>query len=90
MDIIASLGLIVIILLALNYMGGGKSSNVLRPVGGLVGGVVRFAVNLCLGGIGFVGRLLGGSISSAASGGVKKLTDDKNEPPAGRTPPRWD
>ena len=62
MDIIGSLGLIVIILLALNYMAGGKSSNVLRPVGGLVGGVFRFAVNLCLGALGFVGRLVGACV----------------------------
>jgi len=34
MDLLWSLGLIVVIMVALNHMAGGRSSNVLRPVTG--------------------------------------------------------
>jgi len=88
MDILWSLGLIVVILLGLNHMAGGRSSNVLRPVGGIVSGVVSVAVRLCMSVLGTAVRLLGGSL-----GGVLKLPPSGENPhtdkPAGPTPPRW-
>jgi hypothetical protein len=36
MDLLWSLGLIVVLLLALNHMAGGRASSVLRPVTGIV------------------------------------------------------
>jgi hypothetical protein len=87
MELIWSLGLIVVILLALNHMAGGRSSNVLRPVTGIVSGVFSLALRLCMSALGTVVRLLGGTLR-LPSGGSAKLRDDKAPP--GRTPPRWD
>lgn len=87
MDLIWSLGLIVIILLALNHMAGGRSSNVLRPVTGIVSGVFSLVLRLCMSALGTVVRLLGGTLR-LPSGGSAKLRDDKAPP--GRTPSRWD
>lgn len=85
MDLIWSLGLIVVVLLALNQMAGGRSSNVLRPVTGIVSAVFSLAVRLCLLALGPVVRLLGGTLKLPA--GSPKLRDDKA--PRGPTPPRW-
>jgi hypothetical protein len=90
MDIFGLFTLVVVILLALNHMAGGRPSNVLRPAGGIVGGAVGFAINMVLRILGSVGRLFGAAIGSASQDSAKKLSDDKNNGPAGRTPPRWD
>jgi hypothetical protein len=87
MDIIWSLGLIVVLLLALNHMAGGRASGVLRPVSNLVSGLVSFAVRLCFQGLGAVVRLFGGTLKLPGSG-TPKIRDDKQPP--GRSPPRWD
>ena len=86
MDLLWSLGLIVVILLALNHMAGGRSSNVLRPVTNIASGLVSFAVRLCMSALGSVVRLLGGTLKLPS--GSQKYQDDKAPP--GRTPPRWD
>jgi len=44
MEIISSLGLIVIILLAMNHMAGGRPDNVLRPVGRICSSIVALAL----------------------------------------------
>lgn len=86
MDILWSLGLIVVILLALNHMADGRASNVLRPVTNIASGLVTFAVRLCMSALGGVVRLLGGSLKLPS--GSLKIRDDKARP--GPTPPRWD
>lgn len=86
MDLLWSLGLIVVILLALNHMAGGRASNVLRPVTNIASGLVSFAVRLCMSALGGAARLLGGSLKLPS--GSPKYPDDKAPP--GRTPPRWD
>ncbi|HEY9758784.1 MAG TPA: hypothetical protein V6C97_26690 [Oculatellaceae cyanobacterium] len=87
MDLIWSLGLIVVILLALNHMAGGRASNVLRPVAGIANGVLSFAVRLCMSGIGAVARLIGSSVGSSL-----KLppAGSKTNRESGPTPPRWE
>lgn len=90
MDLIWSLGLIVFLLLALNHMAGGRPSNVLRPVSGIVSSVVSFAVRLCMSGLGAVARLLGSSVGSSlkfppAGSRETRHTDTGG----GQTPPRW-
>ena len=83
MEIIWSLGLVVMILLALNYMAGGHPSNVLRPVTGLINGVFAVVLRLSMSALGAVVRLLGATVKLPSP----KARDDK---PYGPTPPRWD
>lgn len=87
MDILWSLGLIVVILLALNHMAGGRASNVLRPVTGIASRLLSFAVRLCMSGVGAVVRLIGGSVGSSL-----KLppAGSKTNRESGPTPPRWE
>jgi hypothetical protein len=87
MDIIWSLGLIIIVLVAFNHMAGGRAPNVIRPVSQLVSGLISFLVRICLQGVGGIVRLFGGTIKLSGSG-KPKITEDKQPP--GRTPPRWD
>jgi hypothetical protein len=89
MELLWSLGLIVVILLALNHMAGGRSSNVLRPVGGIIGGLISFTVRLSLSVVRVVLRCLGGSISGSLNFPPGKANRDTDRP-AGPTPPRWD
>ena len=84
MESITSLGLILIILLALNHMAGGRPNNVLAPVGRLCSGVLGFALNIVLRIFGSVAGLIGGSVKSIG------LSKDRRE--GGTTekpPPRW-
>lgn len=79
MDILWSLGLIVVIFLALNHMAGGNPSNVLRPVGNIAGGMVSFAVRL----VGSVFRIGTHSMK------IPKRTEKDDRGP-GPPPPPWD
>ncbi len=85
MDILWSLGLVVVILLALNHMAGGNPGNVLRPtariVTGVVGGVLGFVTR-------FLGSLLRIGAGSVGSMKIPKKDDNNNGP--GPPPPRWD
>ena len=83
MDIIWSFGLIVILLLALNHMAGGRSSNVLQPVSRLVSGALLVVVPLALSIAQAVLRLVGSSIK------LPHGLNDKGHIPKGPTPPRW-
>lgn len=86
MELIWSLGLIVVILLALNHMAGGRASNILGPVANILRWLVFFAFRLCMSGISAILRLLGNSLKLPNSS--IKFGDDKQSP--GRKPPRWD
>lgn len=85
MDLIWSLGLIVVILLALNHMAGGRSSNVIRPVTGIVSNLVTLAVRAILGLFGAVFKIGAASVRLPKPTG-KKEADRGSGPP----PPRWE
>jgi hypothetical protein len=42
MDVLWSLGLVVVLLIALNHMAGGKASGVIRPVTNIVSRLLSF------------------------------------------------
>ena len=85
MDILWSLGLIVVLLLALNHMAGGRASNVIRPVTGIANNLIMGAVRAVSGLLGSVFRLGAGSIK------LPKVKDtDKSDSRPGPPPPRWD
>ena len=85
MDLIWSLGLIVIILLAMNHMAGGRASNILRPVSGIATGLVRLAVRAVLSTLGVVFRI-GASSVRLPKPGINKEAERGPGPP----PTRWD
>jgi len=86
MDLIWSLGLIVVLLLALNHMAGGRASNVLRPVIGIISNLVSVVVRAVLALLGSVLRIGAGSVKLPKPGGDTKETGRGPGPP----PPRWD
>lgn len=86
MEILWSLGLIVILLLALNQMAGGRASNVIRPVTGIASNLITMVVRAVLALFGSVLRIGKGSIKLPKPGA--KAKDDERGP--GPPPPRWD
>lgn len=87
MDILGALGLIVVILLALNHMAGGSPANVLRPTGGLVTRVASGVIKLVTGLLGSVFKIGAKSIGSAKLPGIDRK-DERQGP--GPPPPRWE
>jgi len=85
MDLIWSLGLIVVILLALNHMAGGRSSTVIKPVTGIVAGLISLVVRALVAQAGSVFRIGAGSIKLPKPGAGQKDNDRGPGPP----PPRW-
>ncbi|HNB22705.1 MAG TPA: hypothetical protein PKZ32_09815 [Candidatus Melainabacteria bacterium] len=85
MEIISSLGLIVIILLALNHMAGGKPDNVLKPVGRICSSILGLALGIVSRIAASVIGLIGGSIKSIPPPG----RDDKQGGTSEKPPPRW-
>lgn len=85
MDLIWSLGLIVVILLALNHMAGGRSSTVIRPVTGIVAGLISMIVRALVALFSSVFRIGAGSIKLPKPGAGRKEEDRGPGPP----PPRW-
>jgi hypothetical protein len=85
MDLIWSLGLIVVILLALNHMAGGRSSTVIRPVTGIVAGLISLVVRALVALCNSVFRIGAGSIKLPKPGAGRKDDDRGPGPP----PPRW-
>ena len=85
MDLIWSLGLIVVLLLALNHMAGGRASNVLRPVTGIASRLISMVVRAVTGLLGSVFRIGAGSIKLPKVKGT-----DKSDRGPGPPPPRWD
>ena len=83
MDIVCSLGLLVIILIALNNMAGGRASDVLRPVMDLSIGLISMLVNLFI-------QVLRIGISAGVSSlkAARRLKDDRIQEHT-NTPPRW-
>lgn len=86
MDLIWSLGLLVVILLALNHMAGGRASNIIRPVTGIVSNLLSMIIRVVLSFVGSLFRIGAGSLKLPKPGGSKKDTDRGPGPP----PPRWD
>lgn len=86
MELFWSLGLIVLMLLALNHMAGGRASNILGPVTHIFRRLIFFVFRLCMSGISMTFRLLGSSLKLPSSS--IKFGDDKESP--GRMPQRWD
>lgn len=84
MDIIWSIALLVGILLAFNFMAGGRSSAVLRPACRIAENLLSFAVKSVLNLFGSVIRLGGGSVK------LSKNQGQKDNGPSGPPPPRWD
>lgn len=86
MDILWSLGFLVVILLALNFMAGGRASNVIRPVTGIVSSLVSMVVRAVLSLVSSLFKIGAGSLKLPKPGGSKKDSDRGPGPP----PPRWD
>lgn len=85
MDLIWSIGLIVVIMLALNHMAGGRSGNVLRPVTGVATRLITLAVRAVLNILGTMFKLGASSVRLPKPG----LTKDTERGP-GPPPTRWD
>jgi hypothetical protein len=84
MDLIWSIGLIVVLLLAFNHMAGGRASGVIRPVTGIANNLLSLALKLVTRLFGTVFRLGGGVVK------LPKPNLDKNTGRgAGPPPPRW-
>ncbi|MFA6555279.1 MAG: hypothetical protein WCT03_02565 [Candidatus Obscuribacterales bacterium] len=84
MDILWSLGLIVVLLVALTNMAGGRASFVLRPVVGIVTRLLSLIVRAAMNLIGSVFKLSVGSIKLPKSNNGKNSNRE-----AGPPPPRW-
>jgi hypothetical protein len=86
MDLLWSLGLIVVLLLALNHMAGGRASSVLRPLTGIVTQLISKIVRALMRLIGSVLRLGTGSLTNK----LPKIGGNTKDDKRGRTPaPRW-
>ena len=85
MEIISSLGLIVLILLALNFMAGGKPGNVLNPVSRICSSILALALRIVSRIAASVIGLIGGSIKSIPPPGKEDQQGGTSEKP----PPRW-
>lgn len=83
MDILFSLGLIVVLLVALTNMAGGRASSVLRPAAGMVTRLLSMVVRAVLNLVGSVFRLSVGSIKLPKPKTGNR--SDREAPP----PPRW-
>ncbi len=87
MDMIWSLGLIVVLLLALNHMAGGRASSIVRPVTGIATQLISRIVRALAGLIGSVLRLGAGSLTNKLPKIGGNTKDDKRG--LGSPPPRW-
>ncbi len=85
MDILWSLGLLLVVALAFNHMAGGRASNVLRPVSNIASNLLTMVFRLVIGLVGSVFRLGAGALKLPKLGGTKK----GSEPGSGPPPPRW-
>lgn len=85
MDILWSLGLLVVLLVALTNMAGGRASSVLRPVAGMVTRLLSMMVRAVLNLVGVVFKVSVGAIKLPRSKGVRET--DRG---AGSPPPRWE
>ncbi|MFA6554820.1 MAG: hypothetical protein WCT03_00255 [Candidatus Obscuribacterales bacterium] len=84
MDILWSLGLIVILLVALNNMAGGRASSVLRPVAGMVTRLLSMVARAGLNLVGIVFKFSVGTIKLPKSKGGREAGRGAGPPPS-----RW-
>jgi hypothetical protein len=84
MEIVSSLVLVVIVLLALNHMAGGKPNSVLRPVQRILTRLIGSAIGLIATFFAAGLKLLGGSVKSIPPPGRKHEGGTSEKPP-----PRW-
>jgi len=84
MDILWSLGLIVVLLVALTNMAGGRASSVLGPVSGIATRLLSMVARAVLNLLGAIFKVSGGTIKLPKSKGSRET--DRG---AGPTPPRW-
>lgn len=87
MEIIASIGLLIIILIAFSLMAGGRASNVLRPATGILNRLIALVVRLVLSVCGAVLKLGGGLLKLPKPGPLPPKDDNRGPGPP---PPRWD
>jgi hypothetical protein len=84
MDILWSLGLVIVVLVALNHMAGGRASSILGPAAGIVTRLLSMAVRAVMN--------LAGAIFKVSIG-TMKLPKPRSGSDSGRggrpTPPRW-
>ena len=85
MDILWSLGLLLVVALAFNHMAGGRASNVLRPVTNISSNVLTSVFRSVLGVVGAIFRLGAGALKLPKSGSTNKGVESGSGPP----PPRW-
>jgi hypothetical protein len=86
MDLIWSLGLIVVVLLAFNQIAGGRASNVLRPVSNIVTNLLTMVFRAVVGLVSSIFRIGAASVKLPKPGMTGKDSDKGPGPP----PPRWD
>lgn len=84
MDILWSVGLIVVLLVALTNMAGGRASSVLRPVSGIATRLLSMVARAVLNLAGVIFKVSVGTIKLPKSKGSRE-SERGAEPP----PPRW-
>lgn len=85
MDIIGSIVLILILLLAINQMAGGRPNNILGPAGRICSRLVGMAFAITGRMFGAVLGLLGSSVKSIPTRKADEHKGGSSEKP----PPRW-
>lgn len=83
MEIISSLGLLLLILVAFGVMAGGRAPSVLRPAIRIVERLLSFAVRSIVRVFGTVFRISGGSIK------LPKVKNSETGNKTGPPPSRW-
>lgn len=86
MELVWSIGLVVVILLALNYMGGGRVSGIVRPVTLIVSGLLSLVVRTALSFVRPLLKFATSLLKLPKAGAGKKDSERGSGPP----PPRWD
>jgi hypothetical protein len=86
MEILSSLGLLIVVLVAFSLMAGGRASNVLRPAMGIANNLIAMAVRVVLSALGGIVKLGGGALKLPKPGPLPR--DDKRGP--GPPPTRWE
>lgn len=84
MEILSSLGLLVLILVAFGVMAGGRASSLLRPAIRIVDKLLAFAIRGVTQVLGAVFRVAGGSVKLPRQ---NRNSDSDHGP--GPPPPRW-
>jgi ABC-type polysaccharide/polyol phosphate export permease len=82
MEIFSSLGLLIVIMVALNIMAGGRASSVLLPAMRLVEHLLAILIRTLFTVLGVIFKIGAGSIKLPGS-------INRKDRPAGPPPPRW-